>query len=97
MAASKSITSTTAGATGLKGGDIALNSTAGAIVIDGNIVSSGSTQNNGNAGAGGAITITGTNAATITVDGLITSTGGANTGTGASGAGGVITFKLRVN
>ena len=44
-------------------------------------------------GDGGAITITGSNAATITVDGLITSTGGANTGTGKSGAGGAITFE----
>ena len=47
-------------------------------------------KNNGDAGDGGAITIAGSNAATITVDGLI-SGGGANTGT--SGAGGAITFE----
>ena len=92
LAIDKSITSTPA-ATGKKGGDITLLSTAGAIVLDGNIVSSGSAKDGADAGDGGAITIEGQNAATITVDGLITSTGGLNSNAGTDGDGGAITFK----
>ena len=91
LAADETITSTPA-IDGQNGGAISITANAGAMNLDGDLVSSGANNAAGNGGNAGVITLTGTGAATITVDGLITSTGGTGVGVGGVGAGGTVDF-----